>query len=109
MAEPGETRTPSNPRPPHGPTAGDQRLREPAAAGEEAGANREGVRRLGRAAVHRALDPADDPASCVRDQEAGGGAKIDGDGAHASERIPRLQEKPSFPRKKFVSLRARAW
>ena len=49
---------------------------EAPAAGEEAGAHRERIRRLGRRAVHRALDLADDPAARVGDQVAGGVPRV---------------------------------
>ncbi len=49
---------------------------EPAAAREEARTHRESVRRVTRASVHGALDPADDLPPCVRDQIADRLAKV---------------------------------
>jgi hypothetical protein len=41
---------------------------EPASSREEAGANGQRIRNVGSLAVHRALDPADDPSSDVGNQ-----------------------------------------
>ena len=49
---------------------------EATAAREKPRANREGIRSVARAPVHGALDPADDPSSCVRDEIADRLAKV---------------------------------
>jgi hypothetical protein len=63
---------------------------EPAAPREQAGADGERVGCIWGGAVHRALDPSDDPAAAVCDEEALGAAEVIGDGAHVSDRIPGL-------------------
>src|SRR6185503_10159561 len=50
---------------------------EAAASGQEAEANRERVGRVRRGAVHRGLDPSDDPALRVCHEEAGGAPQIE--------------------------------
>jgi hypothetical protein len=67
---------------------------EPPAAGEEARAHREGVRLLGRGAVHRALDASDHPAARVGDEEAGRPAQVEGEGAHVATLFPPCEENP---------------
>ena len=63
---------------------------EPAAAGEEAGADGERVGLVRSGPVHRALDPADDPAAVVGDEVAAGAPEVVGERAHAAEAIPGL-------------------
>src|SRR5712692_1598587 len=75
---------------------------EAPAAGKEAGTDGERIGRLGRAAVHRALDPADHAPSRIRHEVAGGAAQIDGQRTHADEPIPELREKSPRCRKEFV-------
>jgi len=53
-----------------------------AVAGEAARADRECIGNIRDRAVHRAVDPADDPPVIVGDEEAGGRAKVGGDCAH---------------------------
>ena len=64
------------------------------APGEEARPDRERVGRLGRAAVHRALDPADDPAPRIGDEVAGGMAEINGESTHVFTIFPLGNEYP---------------
>jgi hypothetical protein len=63
---------------------------EAAAAGKQSGADGERVGCIWGCAVHRALDPSDDPAAAVCDEEALGAAEVIGDGAHVSDGIPGL-------------------
>jgi len=67
---------------------------EAAAAREETRTHRQGVRRLGRGPVHRALDLADDPAPGVRNEEPGGAPEIEGERAHVSTVFPTAEGNP---------------
>src|SRR3954469_15442875 len=64
---------------------------EPAAAREEAGLDREGVRDVRRRAVHRALDLADEATLTVGDDVPGRAAEVDCEGTHVVEGIPGLR------------------
>src|SRR5665647_3572414 len=62
-----------------------------AAAREEPGLDRKGVRDVGSGAVHGALDLADEAALPVGDDVAGSPAEIDGESTHVRDAIPALQ------------------
>ena len=61
---------------------------EAPAACEEPGANRQSVGLVGRGAVHRALDLADDPAAGVGDEVTGRVSEIQGQGAQLATLFP---------------------
>ena len=81
-----------------GVDVGDRVGRHQAAlAGEAAWADRECIGYVRACAVHRAVDPADDPPVIVGDEEAGGRAKVGGDCAHRSNVFPVCKEIPFTP------------
>src|SRR5689334_11584427 len=64
---------------------------EAAAAREEAGLHREGIRNVRSRAVHGALDLPDQAALAVGDDVPGRAAEVDGDGTHVGDGIPALR------------------
>src|SRR5205814_81892 len=61
---------------------------QPAAAGQETGADCKRVRLIRGGAVHRAFDPSYETASAVGHEEASGAAEVVGDDAHVSNVCP---------------------
>ena len=78
-----------------GVDVGDRvRRHQAAVAGEAARADRQRIGDVRDRAVHRTLDPADDPPVIVGDEEAGGRTEVGGDCAHRLNVFPVCKEIP---------------